>query len=217
MAVTGRLRSGLPIDPTVSSIIAPTGFRSDIVAQIVSGRAIFGNAQTVRNGVFASQVTLAPTSTVLVRFADGSTGFVTVANTTGDLNQDLGNNSNASGSSTGGDRPYAAPGVSFKRNSFRNRPFYNIDLRVQKEILIGEKYKIIPSLEFFNVFGFDNIEFQGTTVTNYGNPGINERTGAVLAPSNPLFLKLRDANGNLLPSNKIGPPFAAQVGIRFIF
>jgi hypothetical protein len=219
VAVTGRLRSGLPIDPTVSSIIAPLDFRTDVIGQIVGGRLNRANAQTIRNGLYAAAVTLAPTSTVSnVVFSDGTVGSVIVGNTTGDLNQDRGNSSNASGSNTGGDRPYSAPGVSFKRNSFRNRPFYNVDLRIQKEILIGEKYRLIPSLEFFNVFGFDNIEFLGTTVTNYGNPGVNERTGAVLPPSNPNFLRIRDfATGNYILSNRIGPPFAAQVGIRFLF
>jgi Carboxypeptidase regulatory-like domain/TonB dependent receptor len=198
VAVAGRLRSGLPVDPTVSSIIAPPGFSAPV-------------SSADRNAAYAALVTLAPSS------ACASNPAVLCANTTGDLNQDLGNASNASGSSTGGDRPYSAPGVSFKRNSFRNRPFYNVDLRVQKELLIGEKYRLIPSLEFFNVFGFDNIEFLGTTVTNYGNPGINEKTGEVLAPSNPLFLQIRNPNGTFITSNRIGPPFAAQVGIRFLF
>ena len=138
-------------------------------------------------------------------------------NTTGDLNQDRGNSSNASGGNVGGDRPFAAPGVPFLRNSFRNRPTYNVDLRIQKVVTIGEKYRLIPSLELFNVFGFDNIEFLGTRVTNYGNPGVNERTGAILAPSNPDFLKIRDAQGNYITTNRVGQPFAAQVGIRFLF
>jgi hypothetical protein len=218
VGVTGRMRSGLPVDPTVSSIIAPSDFRTDVVGQIVGGVLIRANAATIRNGLYAAAVTLAPTSTASgVVFADGSVGTVVVANTTGDLNQDRGNSSNAGGGNTGGDRPYSAPGVSFKRNSFRNRPTYNVDLRVQKEIVFREKYKIIPSLEFFNVFGFDNIEYLGTNVTNYGNPGINERTGEVLAPSNPNFLKIRDAAGNYILSNRPGTPFAAQVGVRFIF
>jgi hypothetical protein len=218
VAATGRLRSGLPVDPTVSNIIAPVDFRTDIVGQIVGGVLNRANATTIRNGLYAAAVTLAPTSTVNnVVFSDGSIGSVVVGNTTGDLNQDRGNSANAAGTNVGGDRPFAAPGVPFLRNSFRNRPTYNVDLRIQKVILIGEKYRLIPSLEFFNVLGFDNIEFLGTRVTNYGNPGVNERTGAILAPSNPDFLKIRDAQGNYITTNRVGQPFAAQVGIRFLF
>jgi hypothetical protein len=179
VAATGRLRSGLPVDPTVSNIIAPAG----------SG---------LSNAAYAALVTLS-------------------GNTTGDLNGDRGNSANAAGTNVGGDRPFSAPGVPFKRNSFRNRPTYNVDLRIQKEMVINEKYRLIPSLEFFNVFGFDNIEFLGTRVTNYGNPGVNEKTGEILAPSNPDFLKIRDAMGNYITSNRVGQPFAAQVGIRFLF
>ena len=198
VATLGRLRSGIPVDPTVSNIIAPV----DFVAPVSSSD---------RNAAYAALVTLAPASPC------PSNPAVLCGNTTGDLNQDRGNSSNAAGTNVGGDRPFAAPGVPFLRNSFRNRPVYNVDLRVQKVILIGEKYKIIPSLEFFNVFGFDNIEFQGTRVTNYGNPGVNERTGAILAPSNPDFLKIRDAQGRYITTNRVGQPFAAQVGIRFLF
>ena len=158
---TGRLRSGLPIDVTVSGI----------------------------TGVSASAVTLS-------------------GSTSGDLNGDRGNFS---------DRPYSAPGVPFKRNSFRNRPFYNVDMRIQRDFKFGEKYKLSPTFEVFNVFKFDNIDFSGTTAFNYGNPGVNERTGEVLQPTNPTFLRLRDDNGNYLLNNRPGTPLQMQLGVRFEF
>jgi Carboxypeptidase regulatory-like domain len=228
VSATGRMRSGLPVDPTVSNILAPTDFATNIVGRRVTN-PITGETTTVafsaaellnlRNGLYAAAVTLAPPGTTVnnVVFSDGTIANVTPANTTGDLNQDRGNSSNAAGTNAGGDRPFAAPGVSFLRNSFRNRPTYNVDLRVQKEIVFREKYRLIPSLEFFNVLGFDNIEYLGTRVTNYGNPGVNERTGAILAPSNPDFLKIRDAQGNYITTNRVGQPFAVQAGIRFLF
>lgn len=198
VAATGRLRSGLPVDPTVSNILAPVDFSAAV-------------SSSDRNARYAALVTLAPTSPC------PSNPLLACANTTGDLNQDRGNSSNAAGTNVGGDRPFSAPGVPFLRNSFRNRPFYNVDLRVQKEIVFSEKYRLIPSLEFFNVLGFDNIEYLGTRATNYGNPGVNERTGEILAPSNPDFLQIRDAAGNYITSNRVGEPFRVQVGIRFIF
>jgi hypothetical protein len=128
--------------------------------------------------------------------------------TSGDLNQDAGNFD---------DRPFTAPGVSQKRNSYRNRPFKNVDLRVQRNFNFGEKYQLSPSVEFFNLFDFQNIQFASTRVLNYGNPGVNEKTGAPLAPSNVDFLQLRDVNGNLILNNSPGAPFQVQFGLRFKF
>lgn len=171
VATTGRLLSSLPIDVSVSGIVAPTG----------SG---------LTNNQYAAQVTLS-------------------SNATGDLNQDLGNFS---------DRPYTAPGVSLSRNAYRNTPFYNVDIRFQRPLRFGaERYTLTPSFEVFNVFKFDNIQLLGTTATNYGNPGINERTGEVLQPSNPDFLRIRSASGNYLLNNNAGAPLQIQLGVRLAF
>jgi hypothetical protein len=129
-------------------------------------------------------------------------------NTTGDLNQDAGNFN---------DRPYTAPGVSSLRNSFRNKRLKFADLRIQRNFRWGEKYELAPSLEVFNFFDFHNITLGSTTATNYGNPGINEKTGEVLAASNPTFLQVRDANGNFLLTNSPGSPLQVQFGLRFKF
>lgn len=128
--------------------------------------------------------------------------------TTGDLNQDAGNFN---------DRPYTSPGVSSLRNSYRNKPFKNVDLRIQRNFRFGEKYELSPSFEVFNLFDFHNIQLSGTTVSNYGNPGVNEKTGEVLSASNPNFLRIRDANGNFLLTNSPGQPLQIQIGVRFKF
>jgi hypothetical protein len=128
--------------------------------------------------------------------------------TTGDLNQDAGNFD---------DRPYTAPGVTQKRNSYRNRPFKNVDFRIQRNFRFGEKYELSPSLEVFNLLDFQNIQFASTRVLNYGNPGVNEKTGEILAPSNVDFLKLRDTAGNLIQNNAPGAPLQIQFGLRFKF
>jgi hypothetical protein len=129
--------------------------------------------------------------------------------TTGDLNQDAGNFS---------DRPYSAPGVSTKRNSFRNLPLYSTNLRIQRGFRLGERVEIAPSFEVFNVFKFKNIQLASTTATNYGNPGVSELTGAVLGPSNPTFLKVRDPVTNAyLLTNNAGAPLQMQFGIRMSF
>jgi hypothetical protein len=74
----------------------------------------------------------------------------------------------------------------------------------------------VPTFEAFNVFKFKNILYSGNTATNFGNPGVNERTGEVLQPSNPNFLRIRDANGNYLLNNRPGAPLQIQVGVRLV-
>ncbi|MGI9165345.1 MAG: carboxypeptidase regulatory-like domain-containing protein [Pyrinomonadaceae bacterium] len=201
---TGRLASGSPIDVSVSGIIAPTDFRTDITSSNVPANQ---TAQNVRNGAYAALVTLARLGTPVVLL--GGAGTVTVANTTGDLNQDRGNFS---------DRPYTAPGVSLPRNAFRNKPIYNTNIRIQRDFHIGEKFEISPSFEVFNLFKFKNIQLSSTTATNYGNPGVNERTGEMLNPSNPNFLRIRDfATGDYLLTNNVASPLQMQFGVRVKF
>lgn len=115
----------------------------------------------------------------------------------------------------GPDRPYAAPGVPFRRNSFRNMATATVDLRVLKGInLWNETSKLQFSVEFFNLFNNDNVTFSGTN-SLYGL-GIDPATGNVLAP-NPIFRRLRLANGKYDTSNVPGAPFQAQVGLRLMF
>jgi hypothetical protein len=130
------------------------------------------------------------------------------SSTTGDLNQDAGNFN---------DRPYLAPGVSSKRNSYRNKPLKFFDLRLQRNFKLRENFEIGPSVEVFNLFDFQNIVLASTTATNYGNPGVNERTGATLTASNPTFLAIRDSAGNLLLTNTPGNPLQIQLGLRLRF
>ncbi|MEK6333824.1 MAG: carboxypeptidase regulatory-like domain-containing protein [Acidobacteriota bacterium] len=129
-------------------------------------------------------------------------------NSSSDLNQDAGNFN---------DRPYLAPGVSSLRNSYRNRSLRFFDLRIERKFKIGEKFEISPSFEAFNLFNFQNIVYGSTTALNYGNPGVNENTGEILAPSNSAFLQLRDANGVLRNTNFAGAPRQIQLGLRLKF
>ena len=148
-------------------------------------------------GQYAFQVLIQPGATA-------GTG-----STSSDLNQDVGNFN---------DRPYLAPGVSSLRNSYRNKPLSFFDLRIERKFKLGEKFAIAPSAEFFNLFNFKNITLASTTAFNYGNPGINEKTGAVLAPTNPTFLLIRDPTTNAyLLTNSPGNPRQIQLGLRLTF
>jgi hypothetical protein len=164
----------------------PFGFQWASLGRFRSGYPIDVTVSGI-TGVAASAVTLS-------------------GSTSGDLNGDRGNFN---------DRPFSAPGVPFKRNSARNRNNYNIDMRLQRDIKWGEHYRLSPTLEVFNIFGFKNIQFAGTTALNYGNPGVNEKTGEILGPTNPNFLLLKDANNNYLLNNLPGAPRQVQVGLRF--
>ncbi len=120
------------------------------------------------------------------------------------------------------DRPYSAPGVSFTRNSFRNEPFKEVNLRVQWKWNIRNRQSITFSAEGFNVFNWDNIELAGTTVQNYCAAPVPLNCGFG-APTNPNFLQLYDRNpastrfGQLLLTNNPGTPRQLQLGIRFQF
>jgi hypothetical protein len=125
------------------------------------------------------------------------------------------------------DRAFMAPGVSFPRNSFRDRRNFNVDLRVEKKFpLFSERRSILLTADFFNLFNFANIVYVGSTPSP-SNPqdayglGINA-AGAVI-PANASFQRLHNpANcatnkGCYDVNNSPGAPFAMQVGIRFQF
>jgi outer membrane receptor for ferrienterochelin and colicin len=125
-----------------------------------------------------------------------------------DVNEDRG----------GPDRPYSAPGVPFKRNAFRNLAIYDVDLRVQKSFTFKEDQRLVFSVEFFNLPNLNNIQLSGSTVTNYCAAPVPANCGFG-APSNPNFLKVKNASGNFILTNNPGVtgPFQVQFGARFHF
>jgi hypothetical protein len=129
-----------------------------------------------------------------------------------DANEDIG----------GPDRPYKAPGQPFKRDSFRNLALKEIDLRVQKHFTFAEQHKLIFSLEFFNVFNYENIQLAGSAVTNYCGSPVPRDCGFG-APTNVNFLQVIDRNpasplfNKFLLNNNPGAPFQAQFGLRYQF
>ncbi len=139
------------------------------------------------------------------RFASGRPFNPTVG-AAGDLNRD--------GQTT--DRPIIN-GVVVARNIYRNRPFYNVDLRIEKGFeLPGQRSRIILSADVFNVFNFDNVLI-GSSNMAYG-PGTIVQGGAlqtVAPPAN--FGQLRTSEGRYLLSNFPGDPRQVQIGLRWVF
>lgn len=122
----------------------------------------------------------------------------------------------------GRDRPFSAPGVPFQRNSFRNFPLKDVDIRIQKRFNFNEQTRLIFSAEVFNLFNFENIELAGSAVTNYCASTSDVRCGLDGA-TNVNFLSRVDNNptstrfGQLLLNNNPGAPRQVQFGVRFQF
>ncbi len=172
----------------------PLGFQFSTVGRFTSGQPI----DVIVNGV------IAPNGSGLTNAQYAA--LVTLSgSTSGDLNQDVGNFN---------DRPYVAPGVPLKRNSYRNYGSKNVDFRIQRDFRIKDRLRVSPSFEMFNAFKFKNIRLAGANIFNYGNPGVNERTGETLPSTNPQFLQTKDSVGNYILSNFAGTPLALQWGIR---
>ncbi|HKP87689.1 MAG TPA: hypothetical protein VJZ26_16430, partial [Blastocatellia bacterium] len=143
---------------------------------------------------------------------DASVGF--------DANEDIG----------GPDRPFAAPGIPFERNAFRNKALYDFDIRGQKRFNFGETKRLIFTVEVFNLFNLTNIEINDNTGTNAGVTNYCQAVGGLTprdcgfgAPTNANFLQVRDqivnspTAGKLLLTNNPGSPFQMQFGARFQF
>ncbi|MBI2817634.1 MAG: hypothetical protein HYX72_11915 [Acidobacteria bacterium] len=113
------------------------------------------------------------------------------------------------------DRPIVN-GTVMPRNAFRNLPFYDISLRFQRRFMLpNEKGRLTASVEFFNLFGFDNVQI-GHPHMMYG-PGSEVQNGKLVSVPPPTFNQLRDASGRYYRDNIPGDPFQAQFGLRFEF
>ncbi len=136
-----------------------------------------------------------------------------------DLNGDTINN----------ERPLQVPGLSQKRNQFRNRGIWEADARVQKSFNFDEYRRLIFSAEFFNLFNRPNIQV-GTAAapsaaTAFGGGGQfctipSQLCGSGGPPINPTFLQVRDPATGAILINNVNPGsqvFQMQVGARFQF
>jgi hypothetical protein len=121
-------------------------------------------------------------------------------------------------------------GVQTSLDELRGTPYIQFDLRVTRPVKFGERYELLPFVEFFNIF-------------NRNNPGANYVTdiSALPTPVNSLnnatafclnancsemqpitsLNQLRVPAGALGdffgPGTTVGIPFAAQLGVRLTF
>lgn len=121
-----------------------------------------------------------------------------------------------------GNRPLERPGLPFLRNSFRNRDYKTVDVRVLKSFAIRESVRLQLSGEIFNAFNFDNVRFLSATNVP-DNPAFQYGLGILpngqIAPVSPGFLRLRTASGAYDPATtgQQGTPLQAQIGVRVLF
>lgn len=114
------------------------------------------------------------------------------------------------------DRP-VIDGKVILRNAFRSRAFYDVSLRFQRHFsLPNENGRFTASVEFFNLFGFDNVMINHPHMM-YGPGTVFKKGELVSVPPPATFNQLRDSSGEYYRDNHPGDPFQMQLGLRFQF
>jgi hypothetical protein len=115
-------------------------------------------------------------------------------------------------------------------DQFRGSPYAQVDLRVTRPFTIGERFSLIPFVEFFNLFNRNNpgnnfvpdISALPTPVNDLSN-ATAFCLNASCTQTQPItsLNQLRFPAGALGdffgPGTTVGIPFAAQLGIKFMF
>ena len=126
----------------------------------------------------------------------------------------------------------AINGVSTALDQFRGTPYLQTDLRTGRTVQIGDKWTVVPFIEFFNLFNRNNPG--ANYVTNIATlpvPSAQAASGnisdicmnadctstAPISNTNRLRIPAGALGDFFGPGTTVGPPFAAQVGIRLTF
>jgi hypothetical protein len=121
-------------------------------------------------------------------------------------------------------------GVQTSLDQFRGTPFYQVDLRVSRNIALGERVTLRPFAEFFNLFNRQNpgnnyvpdISALPTPVNDISNAtALCLNAGCTQTRPITSVNQLRVPAGALGdffgPGTTVGIPFAAQLGLRLSF
>jgi len=122
-------------------------------------------------------------------------------------------------------------GVQTSLDQFRGTPFYQMDLRVSRNIALGERVTLRPFAEFFNLFNRQNpgnnyvgdISALPTPVNDFSNATAFCLDGPTCTQTSPItsYKQLRVPAGALGdffgPGTTVGIPFAAQLGLKLTF
>ena len=110
------------------------------------------------------------------------------------------------------DRP-VINGTVAARDAFRQPGFLDWDLRLLKEFKVGERMRIIVSMEGFNLMRASNKSFNGDGETTFGKPTatLNPNTGFFFANNTAVVPTLSPG------TDRFGGPRQGQIGARFVF
>jgi hypothetical protein len=122
-------------------------------------------------------------------------------------------------------------GVPTSLDQFRGTPFYQVDLRVSRNIALGERVTLRPFAEFFNLFNrqdpgnnyVGDIAALPTPVNSLTNATAFCLDGPACTETTPItsVKQLRVPGGALGdffgPGTTVGIPFAAQLGLKLSF
>ena len=119
-------------------------------------------------------------------------------------------------------------GVETSLDELRGAPFAQVDLRVSRPFQIGERWSVMPFVEFFNLFNRNNPG--NNFVTDLGALPVNNLSNATaicLNASCTQSTPIKSLNQLRIPAGAlgdffghgttVGTPFAAQVGVRVHF
>ena len=119
-------------------------------------------------------------------------------------------------------------GVKTSLDEFRGSPYVQMDLRVSRPIMFGERWSLTPFAEFFNLFNRNNpgnnfipdVSALPTPVNNLANATALCPTPACNVPItslNQLSVPAGALGDFFGPGTTVGIPFAAQLGIKLEF
>jgi hypothetical protein len=133
------------------------------------------------------------------------------------------------GSAAGNDRA-VVNGVQTSLDEFRGTPFYQVDLRVSRNINLGERVTLRPFAEFFNLFNRLNPGNNYITDISALPLPVNSLTNATAFCLDPACSQTKPitsvnqlrvpagALGDFFgPGTTVGIPFAAQLGVKLTF
>jgi hypothetical protein len=139
------------------------------------------------------------------------------------------NNDGVFGSAAGNDRA-VVNGVQTSLDQFRGTPFYQVDLRVSRNISLGERVTLRPFAEFFNLFNRLNSGNNYVTDISALPLPVNSLTNATAFCLDPACTQTKlitsinqlrvpaGALGDFFgPGTTVGIPFAAQLGVKLTF
>ena len=119
-------------------------------------------------------------------------------------------------------------GVQTTMDQFRGTPYIQEDLRVTRPFKINERWKILPFVEFFNLFNRNNPGANYVTdISALPVPVNNLYNVTALCPTPACNVPITSGNQLLVPAGALGDffgpgttvgiPFTAQLGVRVTF